>query len=172
MKFGAPPPEFRSSSSAETPMSFEKLRKKAEEGSRSESPRENSVDSPFHRPRGPMERGGSRFSEPGNRSRGRITPPNGTPKVQTFGGDLPPEFCAFGAEPSPSIGELAEWGGGMALVFQSAADRSDRLRLKIRDHPRTRGDLPRRLAPPNASWERPRRAPRGAGRSWRGGRKR
>ena len=44
--------------------------------------------------------------------------------------------------PSPLIGKLADAQGGVAPKFQSATDRSDRRRLKTRDHLRTRDDLP------------------------------
>ena len=50
-------------------------------------------------------------------SPGRIPPPNGQPKEQTFGGDLPPKFCPFGCWPFPPIGELADGRYRMAPIF-------------------------------------------------------
>ena len=101
----------------------------------------------------------------GTASHGRIPPQNDQPKAQTFGGDFPPKFCAFGWWPFRLIGELADGRGGMAPVFQSAADRSDRRRLKNRDHPRTRGDVPRRLDGANARRDD---LPPSSARSWAG----
>ena len=97
---------------------------------------------------------------------GEFRPKNDQSKAQTFGGGLPPKFCAFGCLPSRPIGELADGRGGMATDFQSGADPSDRRRLKIRGHPRTRGDLPRLLDWSNV--HRDALPPRGA-RSWAGG---
>ena len=147
-------------------MSCGKGRKTAGEDSRGKSPRVLSANSRSHRPPWPMEGRWSRFSQSGGTaSWGRIPPPNDQTNTQNFGGGLPPKFCPFVFWPSPPIGELADGRGGMATDFQTAADRSDRRRLKIGDHPRTRGDVPRPLEGSNS----PRDAlpPRGA-RSWAG----
>ena len=102
----------------------------------------------------------------GTASRTRNFPLNYQRKAQNFGGGLPLKFCTFRCWPSRPIGELADGRGGMALDFQSAADRSDRLRLKIRDHPRTRADVPRRLGGSNSRKDAP---PPSGVRSWAGG---
>ena len=79
-----PPPEFRTSSSAETPMSIEKAGGSAGKDSGSKSPRANSPDSPSHRPRGPMERGG----EPVSRTGKPLPGANHAPKRHAEGADL------------------------------------------------------------------------------------
>ena len=66
LEIRVPRPEFPSSSSAETPMSCEKGSQTAGEDSGDEFPLALSPNSRFHRPRRPMERGGSRFSESEN----------------------------------------------------------------------------------------------------------
>ena len=60
-------PEFRSSSSAETPMSCKQRWKKAENDSGGESPRVLSANSRSNRPCQPMEGRGRRFPQSGNR---------------------------------------------------------------------------------------------------------
>ena len=116
-------------------------------------------------PRGRWMGGGGGSPNRGTASRGQIPPPKDLPNAQIFGGRRPPKICTFGRSPSPPIGELADARGGMAPDFQSAADRSDRRRLRIRDHPRARGDLPRPLGWSNGWSDAP--PPRGA-RSWAG----
>ena len=72
----------------------------------------------------------------------------------------------FGCWPSPLIGELTDGRGGMALDFQSAADRSDWRQLKIRVRSRARGDLPHRLDGLNPWKDAP---PTSGTRNWAGG---
>ena len=113
--------------------------------------------------RGRWRGGGGGSPNRGTPSRGRIPPPNGRPKAQNFGGGLPPKFCSFGWSPSRPIGKLADGRDGMASDFQSAADPSDRRRLRIRGHPRTRGELLRRLGGSKAPRDAP---PPCSARSW------
>ena len=91
----------------------------------------------------------------GTASRGRIPHSKDLPNVEALGGRPPPKVCNFGRSPSPPIGKLADKRAGMAPDRQSAAVRSDRRRLRIRDHPRTRDDLPRPLDGPNARKDAP-----------------
>ena len=138
-------PEFRSSSSAETPMSCKQRWKKAEKDSGGESPRVLSANSRSNRPRRPMEGRGRRFPQSGN----RLPRADSAPKRTTEGADLrrgpPSEGLPLRLLAIPPDRRTRRWAVPDGPDFQSAADRSDRLRLKIRDHPRTRGDVPRRL---------------------------
>ena len=143
-------PEFPSSSSAETPMSCGKGRKTGGNGWGASLPK---LSPPIPAPIGRCGRwrgGGGCSPNRGTAPHGRIPPQNDQPKAQNFGGKSPPKVCAFGWWPFLLIGELADGWGGMAPVFQSAADPSNRRRLKIREHSRTRGELPRRLGGSNA----------------------
>ena len=158
-------PEFPSSSSAETPMSCGKRRKTWGDGSGSESPQALSpIPAPIGR-RGRWRGGGGGSPNRGTASRGRIPPGKKAPKGQNFGEEVPPKICAFGFSSIPPIGELADARGRIAPKFQSVADRSDRLRLKFRDHPRTLDNLPRPLGVEGA--RRGALPPSGA-RSWAG----
>ena len=126
LKFGSPRPNFKQLIGGNA----DELRPSAENSGKGLGEKVSpSQLPPIPRPiglRGRWRGGGTGFPNRETAPRGRITPPNETPKEQTFGGDLPPKVCTFGHAPSPSIGALAEWGGEMAPVFQSAADRSDR----------------------------------------------
>ena len=164
LKKRVPPLEFPSSSSAETPMSCEKRRERTVNGSGSTSSRATYPQFPFPSAAAADGEEGEpvlRIGEPV--PAGKFRRQNDQPKVQIFGGGLPPKFCPFGYWPSRPIGELADGRGVMASDLQSATDRSDRLRLRIRGHPRTRGDVPRRLGRSNA---RRNALPPSGARSW------
>ena len=147
-------------------MSFGKVQKMGGENLRGKSPRVLSANSRSHQPPRQMEGRGSRFPQLGNRLPQATFPPNDQPKTQSFGGDFPLKFCAFGWSPSRPIGKLADAQTGMAWDFQSAADHLDQLRLKIRDHPCTQGDVLRRLDRSNV---RRNAFPPGGAPSWAGG---
>ena len=152
----------------------DELRKRTENGGRRlgrESPLAPSppIPAPIGR-RGRWRGGGGGSPNWGTTSHGRIPPQNDQPKAQNFGGKSPPKVCAFSWWPFRLIGELADGRGGMAPVFQSAADPSDRCRLKI---PRAFSDSGR--PPPSvgrvecAERRTPAERRGGAGRGGRGG---
>ena len=105
--------------------------------------------------RGRWMGGGGGSPNQGTTFRGQIPRPKDLPNVQIFGGRRPPKVCTLGRSPPPPIGELAGARGGMAPDLQSAAILSDQRRLRIGEHPRTRGDLPVPLGGANARKDAP-----------------
>ena len=98
---------------------------------------------PIPTPIGPGADGGTGGSpNRGTPSRGRIPPKNTCQTRRSSEEGLLRRSAPSAVGHPPPIGELADSRGGMAPDFQSATDRSDRRRLRIRDHPRARGDLP------------------------------